>query len=91
LIKRFAEVELCRRGAARAAGVRRSAEAFEVVFNDVMLAGQLLTALRGKTGEARVLNLELGRVLALPEIDRSRGLRLPEAKTPTCMGWRFVR
>ena len=44
-------------------------------------------AIRSDTGDETVG----AQCLPAPEIDRSRGLRVSETKTPTCMGWRFAR
>ncbi len=93
--KLLAAIERIAKAEAQAAGAPREplvfvnpAEATDVVFNDIKLADQLLAALRGKMGEANVLNIQptsasedfgvYGKVAGVPSIQLRVGAIEPK-------------
>ena len=93
--KLLASIERIAKAEAQAAGAAREPlvyvnpqEATDVVFNDVKLADQLLAALRGKMGEANVLNIQptsasedfgvYGRVAGVPSLQLRVGAIEPK-------------
>jgi hippurate hydrolase len=93
--KLLAAIERIAKAEAQAAGAPREplvfvnpAEATEVVFNDINLANQLLAALRGKMGEANVMNIQptsasedfgvYGKVAGVPSIQLRVGMVEPK-------------
>lgn len=93
--KLLASIERIAKAEAQAAGAPREPlvyvnpqEATDVVFNDVKLSGQLLAALRGKMGDAHVLNISptsasedfgvYGKVAGVPSIQLRVGMVEPK-------------